>query len=111
RGIISSTFVNTAGTLLVDGVNLNVIPAFGNGGLVLLKNQGALAGGTINNLGRIQGDGNIGNAITNNGRIEAVGTLALGGTLSNATGILNAGSGSTLIMTNGLATNAATINL
>jgi fibronectin-binding autotransporter adhesin len=112
RGTISAPFANAGGTLLPQGGTINVLNPFNSSGLIRLQNGAGLAGGAITNTGRIQGDGSIANPITNNGRIEAVGTLAVGGALANpAAGTLSAATGSTLLVTSGLATNAGIISL
>src|SRR5207302_3777708 len=83
RGLISSAFANSGGTLQPQGGTINVTSAFTNSGLIKLISGAGLAGGAITNTGRIQGDGSIGNAINNTGRIEPIGTLALGGSRTN----------------------------
>ena len=83
-------------------------------GLIALEGSTArISGGGITNTGAIQGHGLVSSPIDNSGTIEALGgTLSLGGAVQNeATGLLTAGSGSKLLVTAGLATNAGVINL
>ena len=112
RGAITTSFVNAGGTLRAEGGTLNVTNAFNSSGLIRVEDGAGLAGGAITNTGRIQGDGSIANPITNNGRIEPVGTLALGGPMTqNAAGTIAAAIGNTVVFTSGLAANAGTISL
>lgn len=112
-GSISSVFGNN-GSLVIDSGTINVTQTFTNGvtGQILLGSNGAtLSGGTINNNGLIQGFGKVNNAISNAGTVEASGgTLTLAGALTN-TGLLTANGGAKLLVTQGLASNAAVIQL
>lgn len=111
RGSIVSSFSN-AGRVVVAGGNTSITQAFANSGSIVLADAAAtLNGGSIANSGRIEGQGQIGNAINNSGSIEAQGgTLWLGGALTNS-GRLRAGSGGALVLASGLASNSGTIEL
>ena len=63
--------------------------------------------------GTIQGFGNIGNAISNSGTVEALGgTLNLGGAVTNGTGgLITAGTGSKVLVTGAMPSNAGVVNL
>lgn len=115
-GFIMTGFNNAGGALALSGGTLRITQPFSNSGLIVLNGITAgLTGGAITNTETIQGFGNIGNNITNlaGGTVEAMGgTLALGGTLVNAAGgLLTSGSGSKLLITAGMPTNAGIINL
>jgi hypothetical protein len=94
---------------------LTVTQPWTNSGVVNLGGPGsALNGGTITNLGTIQGQGTVGAALANTtGTVEAVGgTLTLAGTLSNtAGGTLTAAVNNKLLVPAGLATNAGSVAL
>lgn len=85
KGTIASNFANNGGVLVVEGGTTNITKAFSNSGLIQLTNFSAnLAGGTLTNSGTIQGWGNVGNQVTNNGIIEALGgTLTFSGYMAN----------------------------
>jgi len=113
RGSITSDFSN-AGMLAVTGGTLNISKAFGNSGVIEMTGPtSTLAGGAIGNSGTIQGHGNIGNAIVNNGSIDATGgALNLTGTVNNAAGgTLRASSGNKVLAVNGITSNAGLISL
>jgi hypothetical protein len=114
-GTITSSFSNSGGVLAPIGGAINVTQAFTNSGTIQLSAFNAgLTGGAITNTGSIQGVGTVSNAVINStGTIEAIGgTLVLGGTLSNqAGGLFRIGSGSKILVSAGLATNAGIINL
>ena len=119
-GTLNGTVTNPAGVLLVQNGTLDVVNGFTNGGVVELAGLSAnLAGGALTNTGMVQGNGNVGNAITNYGTIEALGgTLTLGGAVTNEAtgltrpaGLMTASSGSDLLVSGGLATNGGVINL
>jgi hypothetical protein len=115
-GTITSAFSNSSGYIDVTGGALIVSQTFNNTGTIHLSGAGSsLLGGTIANTGSIEGTGNVGNAVTNSsgGTIEAIGgTLNLGGSLTNsAGGLIAASGGNKILVTQGLATNAGTINL
>jgi len=111
RGVIAARFEN-AGRLTVDAGSFRIEPAFRNDGQILMGSTTAtLAGGPITNTGRINGVGQINNEIINTGSVGALGgTLTLDGRLTN-TGILSAGPGATLLLNQGLASNAGKIQL
>ncbi|MBT9459657.1 MAG: PEP-CTERM sorting domain-containing protein, partial [Burkholderiaceae bacterium] len=111
RGVISARFEN-AGRLTVDAGSFRIEQPFGNQGQILMGSTIAtLAGGPITNTGRINGVGQINNEIINTGSVGALGgTLTLDGRLTN-TGILSAGPGATLLLNQGLASNAGKIQL
>ena len=113
-GTISAAFANSAGEIAVGPGNINITGAFSNaGGIQLSAINANLSGGAITNTGTIQGFGNLGNAVTNNGIVEAIGgTLFItGGADESSRQLLTAGSGAKLLVTGGLATNAGIINL
>jgi hypothetical protein len=114
RGTIASGFANNGGVIAVESGTLNVVNGFANSGSIALGGIAAtIAGGGIANSGSIAGFGNVGNAVTNDGTIEAIGgTLTLGGAVSNGTaGVITAGSGSRVLITGGLANNDGLIAL
>jgi hypothetical protein len=110
-GTLNGSFTNSAGVLLVQNGTLNVVNGFANGGVVELSGLSAnLAGGAITNTGTVQGYGNVGNAISSSGTIQAVGgTLTLGGAVTS-TGLMTASSGAELLVSQGM-NNAGVINL
>jgi fibronectin-binding autotransporter adhesin len=113
-GAISTNFLNNGGLISVGGGTLNITHGFNNMGIVQLTALSSkLAGGAITNTNLIEGVGNVGNAIINNGTIQPRGgSLFVSGALSNPVGgLLTAGSGSQLFVTQGLPTNAGVINL
>jgi autotransporter-associated beta strand protein len=113
-GAISTNFLNSGGLISVGGGTLNITHGFNNMGIVQLTALSSnLAGGAITNTNLIEGVGNVGNAIINNGTIQPRGgSLFVSGALSNPVGgLLTAGSGSQLFVTQGLPTNAGVINL
>ena len=108
RGLISAPFANAGGTLRAVGGTINVTNAFDNAGVIRLEAGAGLAGGAIANAGRIQGDGTIANPIDNTGRIEPIGTLVLGGPVTNTgAGLIAATAGNAVVITAGLATSEA----
>jgi fibronectin-binding autotransporter adhesin len=113
-GTISSGFANTAGAIAIGPGTLNISQAFTNGGGIQLSAINAnLTGGPITNAGSVQGFGNVGNAVTNSGIVEAIGgTLFITGAVTNPSGgMLTADAGAKLLVTQGLAANAGIINL
>ncbi|WP_310383203.1 beta strand repeat-containing protein [Roseateles sp.] len=111
RGVISAPFQND-GRMTVDAGNLRIDPNFSNSGQILMGSTTAtLAGGDLWNAGRIQGAGQINNAILNYGTVGAMGgTLTLGGAVTN-NGIISAGLGATVLLNRGLASNTGKIQL
>jgi hypothetical protein len=115
-GTLSGALTNNAdGTIdLAAGSSLAISTAWSSAGLIALEGSTArLSGGGITNTGAVQGHGLVSSAIDNSGTVEALGgTLSLGGAVQNeADGLLTAGSGSKLLVTAGLTTNAGVINL
>ncbi len=114
HGTISTPFSN-AGFLVPESGTINVGQAFTNTGLIQLTGfNSGLAGGALNNMGSIRGVGNLGNAVINNGTIEAFGggILAVSGAVQNPIGgLLTAGAGNQLVVIPGLAANAGIISL
>ncbi|MEJ2093439.1 MAG: hypothetical protein P8X65_14750, partial [Syntrophobacterales bacterium] len=113
QGIISSGFANSGGVLQVDSTT-NIIPAFSNCGVIDLITSGAiLTGGAITNTtGTIQGQGIVGNSIANTGTIKVLGgdlTLSGGSITNNVGGLITIPSGLELLVSNGVSTNAGTI--
>lgn len=111
RGSITTAFSN-AGRVVVTGGNLGIAQAFANSGSLVLTDASAmLSGGAITNSGRIEGQGQVGNAVANTGSVEARGgSLWINGSLTNG-GRLRSASGSELVVGAGLASNAGTIEL
>jgi hypothetical protein len=108
------SFNNSGGVLLVPAGTTNVPTAFNNAGVIQLTVPASqLSGGTINNSGTIQGQGIIGNAITNTGTIAPLaGSLNIGGTLNNNSGgTIRLAAGSQAVVIGGLATNSGIISL
>ncbi len=114
-GTITCPVKNNGGLLAISGGTLQVVQAFANGGLIQLSGITAdLTGGAITNNSSIRGTGNVANAVTNNGGIEAFGggILAFNGALQNpAAGFITVGAGNELVVTAGLAASAGIINL
>ncbi len=114
-GLIDGAVAN-AGLLSVGGGSLSITGNLTNSGITHLAGPGnQLTGaGLLTNTGTVQGAGNVGMRVANSGTLEAI-----GGTLSfsapsntnTATGILVAGVGGKLLMTQGLASNAGLIQL
>lgn len=114
-GTVASPVVNQ-GQITVSGGSLVVGNTLGNSGIVHLAGAGTqLAGsGLFTNTGTVQGAGNIAKVMANSGTLEAIGGTLSFSALSNtntANGILVAGAGAKLLMTQGLATNAGLIQL
>nr|WP_295077644.1 PEP-CTERM sorting domain-containing protein [uncultured Roseateles sp.] len=111
NGVISAKFANQ-GSLIVDGGKLAIDKSFANGGQILLTSAiASLSGGAIDNTGRIEGLGQIGNAINNQGFVSAKGgTLTLAAAVSNG-GTLTVGRDATLLLTQGLQPNTGKIQL
>ena len=113
KGTINATFKNN-GVLLLTGGVVNVTTPFTSAGLIQIGSLTAnLAGGVLTNLGTVQGFGTVGSALVNRGTVEAVGgSLVLGGKLTNTVdGLIAAGTGSKVLVTQGLVANAGTISL
>jgi hypothetical protein len=113
-GLISAIFKNDGGVLSVNSGTTTISQGFTNNGVVQLGAITAnLTGGALVNNGDIQGYGNLGNALSNQGGIEALGgTLYLGGKVSNtATGLIAVSTGNKILVTQGLASNQGVINL
>ena len=112
-GAIRTNFSNQ-GRVLVDGGDLTVDKGFSNSGQVLLGSAiASLSGGAISNTGRIEGLGQVRNAVSNaaTGIISAKGgTLSLSTALSNS-GTLTAGRDATLLLLAGMAPNAGKVQL
>ena len=112
-GAIRTNFSNQ-GRVLVDGGDLAITKGFTNSGQVLLGSAiASLSGGAISNTGRIEGLGQIRNAVTNaaTGIISARGgTLSLSSALNNS-GTLTAGRDATLLLLAGMGPNAGKIQL
>ncbi|MCV2363296.1 FxDxF family PEP-CTERM protein [Paucibacter sp. DJ1R-11] len=115
-GRISAGFSNN-GSLIVDAGRTQIDANFVNRGQVLLNSNAAnLAGGQIDNRGLIQGFGKINNNVAqadSSGSIEAQGgTLTVAGQIVGSNrGILAAGDGGKLLISQGLASNAGQIQL
>lgn len=113
--LASTGFTNAAGaTLVAQGGNLQIANPFTNNGQITVTPGAVLGGGAITNAAAIQGAGTITSNINNTtGALEPVGgTLTLAGTISNSPqGVITTAGGSKLVLTAGLATNAATIEL
>ena len=67
--------VQTQGKLRIDGA-ASVLGSVTNAGEIQLVNGAQLNGGILINSGLLRGDGTIGSAVANFGRIEAIGTAA-----------------------------------
>jgi len=111
NGFIRSNFSNL-GSVIVEGGKLAIDKSFSNGGQILLNSANAsLSGGAITNTGRIEGLGQIGNDIANQGFVSAKGgTLTLAAGVSNS-GTLTVGRDATLRLTQGLQPNTGKIQL
>ncbi|MEL4181694.1 hypothetical protein, partial [Roseateles sp. PN1] len=111
NGVISAKFANQ-GSLIVDGGKLAIDKSFVNGGRILLTSPiASLSGGAIDNTGRIEGLGQVDNAINNQGFVSAKGgTLTLAAAVSNS-GTLTVGRDATLLLTQGLQPNTGKIQL
>lgn len=114
-GLIDAPVTN-AGLLSVSGGSLSVTGSLLNSGVTHLSGPGnQLAGlGVLTNTGTVQGAGNVGMRVANSGTLEAIGGTLSFSALANtnmATGVLAAGAGGKLLMTQGLASNAGLIQL
>jgi len=111
NGTISAKFSNQ-GNLIVDGGKLSIEKSFANSGQIVLTSAIAnLSGAAISNTGRIEGLGQIGNAINNQGFVSAKGgNLTLSGGITNS-GNLTVGRDATLLLTQGLQPNVGKIQL
>jgi hypothetical protein len=117
-GAVLGNFFNAGGgSVNVAGGNLLAInSAWSNSGLVTLQgNTAVLYGGTITNTGTIQGAGTVGAPVTNStGTIRASGgelDLAGAGNTNAIGGLMQAATGNTLMVIQGLAANDGTIAL
>ena len=116
RGTVIGAFANSAGgTLDLAAADLMAISnTWTNSGLTMLAGDAVLGGGTINNAGTIQGAGTINSPIVNTGVIRASGgelDLGAAGNINAAGGLIQAATGNTVMVLQGLATNAGTIAL
>jgi hypothetical protein len=108
---------NPGGSMTIAaGSVLEIANAWTNAGLATLQGSGALlGGGTITNTGTIQGAGLISPPVLNtSGAIRASGgelDLAGTGNANASAAQIQAGAGSTVVILQGLATNAGTIAL
>jgi fibronectin-binding autotransporter adhesin len=101
---------------LQDGALLDSTLAFPNSGTIVLQGPGArLTGGAITNTGTIQGAGTVGSQVLNTtGVIRATGgelDLAGTGNTNASAAQIQAGTGNTVVVLQGLATNSGTIAL
>jgi fibronectin-binding autotransporter adhesin len=116
-GTIIGVFTNSAGgTVSVEsGESLSINTAWNNAGLITPQPGGTLGGAAVTNTGTIEGTGAINASVLNTtGVIRASGgELDLKGTgNTNASGAqIQSDTGSTVMYTQGLATNAGTIAL
>jgi hypothetical protein len=115
-GTVIGAFANSAGgTLdLAAGDLLAISNAWTNSGLVTLAGSAGLGGGTITNTGTIQGAGTVNSPIANAGAVRASdGELDLAGAenANAAGGLIQAATGNTVMVIQGLAANAGTIAL
>ena len=117
-GTIVGNIINAAGGAVnvAPGNPLAFTSGWSNAGLVALQGAGAvLNGGTIANMGTIQGAGRIGAPVANSaGVIRASGgelDLAGSGSTNDASGLIQAATGNTVLVLQGLAANDGTIGL
>ena len=108
--------VTNAGLVSVSGGSLSITGSVTNSGITHLAGPGnqITGAGLLTNTGTVQGAGNVGMRVANSGTLEAMGGTLSFSALANtntATGILAAGAGGKLLMTQGLATNAGLIQL
>ena len=114
--ITSLTGNSAGGELRIDdGATLNVQSAFPSSGTIVLFGQNStFGGGTVTNNGTLRGLGRVNNLIANSGTIRAeVGTLTLAaaGHTNTAAGRIEAGPGTQVLYSQGLATNSGLIAL
>ena len=106
--------VQAQGKLRVDGV-ASAQGGVANAGEIELVNDAQLNGGPLLNTGLLRGDGTVGNAVTNAGRIEAIGTAAAPAELAFTSAVNNrAGTGliaarNAAVRFNGGLTNAGSL--
>jgi hypothetical protein len=115
-GTVIGAFTNAAGgTLdLMAGDLFAISNTWANSGLVRLAANAVLGGGNITNTGTIQGAGTINSQISNSGVIRASGgelDLGRAGNTNASPGLIQASTGNTVMVLQGLATNAGTIAL
>lgn len=115
--IISNLTSNTAGGELRvdDGATMNAQNAFSSSGTIVLAGANAtFSGGTITNTGTLRGLGRVNNPVANSGTIRAENgtlTLAAAAHTNAAAGRIEAGAGTQVIYSQGLATNSGLIAL
>ncbi|MGE0225752.1 MAG: hypothetical protein AB7F35_19325, partial [Acetobacteraceae bacterium] len=114
KGSITANFANEAGgvVMLSDAGTTTISKAFSNAGVIQLTSASAnLTGGKITSTGLIYGRGNVGNAIDNSGALRAEGgALQLNGAVNNlAGGTVESGTGTTVLLSQGLTGNAGDI--
>jgi len=114
-GLIDGSVTNV-GLLSVSGGSLSITGSVTNSGIIHLAGPGNQITGTglLTNTGTVQGAGNVGMRVANSGTLEAIGgtlSFSAAANTNTAAGILVAGSGGKLLMTQGLATNAGLIQL
>jgi hypothetical protein len=114
-GTILGNFTNNAIIDVNPSDTVAINTAWTNNGQVNLLGAGAvLSGNAISNTASLSGAGVVDATISNSGTIRADGgTLSLVGTGDSNTGVgeMQVAAGDTLLMVNGLSTNAATIAL
>jgi hypothetical protein len=115
QGGIATPFSNLGVIQVADNKQLVVSNAFTSSGLIRLFGSFAqLTGGVLTNTGLLSGLGIVSNRVANNGLLRAEGgtlTLAATSNTNGATGRIESGTGTTVLFTRGLATNAGTIGL
>jgi fibronectin-binding autotransporter adhesin len=116
-GTVIGNFANAAGGALDLSASdlLALSNAWTNSGLVTLQGNSVLGGGTITNFGTIQGTGTVFAPVTNStGVVRAYGgelDLGAAGNTNAAAGLMQAATGNTIMVLQGLATNSGTIAL
>lgn len=110
-GAINTAFQNQ-GRLIIDSGRFSLGQALSNSGQILLSSATASLGGAqITNNGRIEGLGQIDNAVINTGTLSAKGgALTLSSSLTN-NGSVQVGQGATLLLAQGLAPNTGKLQL
>lgn len=111
--VTGNTVAFNSGTIAPGAATLRFTDGFTNAGLVQLSGPlSGIAGGTLANLGTVQGTGTVSAPLSNSGTVQATGggTLLLSGTVTNtAAGTLAVTGGNTLQLQSAGFTNAGLV--
>lgn len=112
---LSGGNINGGELRLDDNATLNVASVFASSGTIVLNGANSiLNGGAITHTGTLRGQGRVSNVVLNSGTVRSEGgtlTLVALGNTNAAGGRIEAGAGSQVLYSRGLATNAGQIAL